>query len=120
MRYFHDATDAAWLDTCTFHKNELLLRLYPERRRLPSWLVNLGGPADVGAIRAFFAAKAVHKRVWDISERQRAARSGRRHHAELSGYSSPGGRGQGDLVGSDVESRQPASSQAIGKERPKS
>ena len=53
-----------WLDPCTFPKNELLLRLYPERRRITSWLVNLGGPADIGAIRAFFVANAVHERIW--------------------------------------------------------
>jgi CelD/BcsL family acetyltransferase involved in cellulose biosynthesis len=76
MTYFHEATDASWLDTCTFQKNELLLRLYPERRRITSWLVNLGGPADVGAIRAFFVAKAVHKRIWDLSQQQRAGASG--------------------------------------------
>ena len=33
MEYFHAATDADWIDTCTCRDNEIILRLYPDRRQ---------------------------------------------------------------------------------------
>jgi hypothetical protein len=66
MPYYHRITAARWVDTCTFHKNETLLRLFPERRRIASWLINLGTRMDAAAIRAFLAAKATHKLVHDF------------------------------------------------------
>jgi hypothetical protein len=66
MPYLHQTTTARWVDTCTFHKNEFLLRLFPERRRIASWLINLGTAIDAAAIRAFLLAKAGHKRVYDL------------------------------------------------------
>jgi hypothetical protein len=43
---FHEATDAQWLDTCTWAGNETLLRLYPDRRTVSTVLVAVGGPLD--------------------------------------------------------------------------
>jgi len=43
---FHEATDAQWLDTCTFEGNEMCLRFYPDRRTVSTVLVAVGGPLD--------------------------------------------------------------------------
>jgi hypothetical protein len=66
MPYLHRTTAARWIDTCTFHKNDFLLRLFPERRRIASWLINLGTRIDAAAIRSFLLAKATHRRIYDL------------------------------------------------------
>ncbi len=57
MDYFHSQTDAQWLDVCTFPDNDLLLRLYQDRRRTKSMLVGLGGPPNSSIVRAIGPAR---------------------------------------------------------------
>jgi hypothetical protein len=40
--HFHRETDAEWIDSCTYAGNQLLLRLYPDRRPIATYLVALG------------------------------------------------------------------------------
>lgn len=42
----HEETDAQWLDCCTYEGNDTMLRTYPDRRRVATLLVGLGGPLD--------------------------------------------------------------------------
>ena len=42
MKYFHEKTDASWIDTCTSEGNELVLRLYPARRKVEMLAMILG------------------------------------------------------------------------------
>lgn len=41
FEHFHVEAGAAWIDTCTFSGNESLLRLYPDRRAIVTYLVAL-------------------------------------------------------------------------------
>jgi CelD/BcsL family acetyltransferase involved in cellulose biosynthesis len=74
MVFFHDKTDAAWLDTCTYPGNELFLRTYPDRRRLISYFVMLDPSwkhrVDQLAMQSFMSARPIHK--WIYERRQNA------------------------------------------------
>lgn len=67
---FHEATDAQWSDTCTYEGNETLLRLYPDRRKVSTVLVAVGGPLDrwhfrlYMAYRYFFAGGSRFRRLY--------------------------------------------------------
>lgn len=52
-----EATDAEWIDTCTYPGNETLLRLYPDRRSVASVVVATGGVTDRSVLRAVTAAR---------------------------------------------------------------
>jgi Acetyltransferase (GNAT) domain len=66
MHYFHDATNAEWIDTCTARDNQMALRLYPERRRAAYVLVPLSkNPVDRLAVRAFLIARPVHRWIYN-------------------------------------------------------
>ena len=66
MEYFHTATDANWIDTCTYRDNETLLRLYPDRRRIAGIFVPLSrNPLDRAAIHSLMAVRPVHKWLYD-------------------------------------------------------
>ncbi len=52
---FHEATDAQWLDTCTYEGNETWLRLYPDRRTVSTVLVAVGGPLERSYFRLYTA-----------------------------------------------------------------
>jgi len=69
MRHLHETTDAAWIDTCTFNQNHILLRLYPDRRQITTWFINLGGPQDRVAIASFLAVDRLHQRVHEFRHR---------------------------------------------------
>jgi hypothetical protein len=63
--HFLQGTDASWIDTCTYGGNELLLDLYPDRRRICSYLIALGSRRDgfmLGSYRALRATKALYGR----------------------------------------------------------
>lgn len=67
MQEFHDHTDAQWIDTCTSKGNEILLRLYPERRQIESLFIVLGRSViDRAAVRAFLAARPLHRRLYQL------------------------------------------------------
>jgi hypothetical protein len=61
--YFDANTSAQWLDVCTFPRNDLLLRLYEDRRRTMTVLLSLGGSLNSGIIRAIPAARRVARRL---------------------------------------------------------
>jgi len=64
VNLFHDQTDAAWIDTCTFENNSLLLRLYPDRRRITTLLIPLGrNPVDLAFVELLITARRVRRRL---------------------------------------------------------
>ena len=63
IEYFHESTDAQWLDSCTYADNELLLRLYPDRRPIVSYLVSLCGRLDSSFLRALPALRSLRSSV---------------------------------------------------------
>jgi CelD/BcsL family acetyltransferase involved in cellulose biosynthesis len=68
LNWFH-GTEADWIDICTFKDNKTLLGQYPDRKRVSTVVLGLGGPLDHGTVRALGldrflvdkAFKAVHK-----------------------------------------------------------
>ena len=42
MKACHETTDARWIDTCSSPQFEVLMRIYPDRRRITSYFVPLG------------------------------------------------------------------------------
>jgi|GEM_PF-896066 len=64
MRLCHETSDADWIDTCSSPEFTLLLRLYPDRRRITSYFVPLGrNPLDRLAVRLFMALQPIHHRI---------------------------------------------------------
>lgn len=61
--HFHECSDSAWIDSCTYAGNELLERLYPDRRPIVSYLVGLGGPAERALIKALPHLRTVRRRA---------------------------------------------------------
>lgn len=61
--HFHRATTSQWIDSCTYGGNETLLRLYPDRRPIVSYLVALGGVAETSLVRALPTLRALRRRV---------------------------------------------------------
>ena len=53
--YFHNLTDAQWLDSCTFAGNETMLQLLPDRRVVSTVLIAVGGPVDRSLLRLYGA-----------------------------------------------------------------
>jgi len=66
MEHFHAATDASWIDTCTYPDNETLLRLYPDRRLTAGVFVPLSrNPLDRMVISSLMAIRPIHKMIYD-------------------------------------------------------
>ena len=64
MEYFHTATDASWMDTCTYRDNEMFLRLYADRRQVAGIFVPLTrNPLDRLATRSFMALRPFHRLI---------------------------------------------------------
>lgn len=61
--YFHEHTDAQWIDSCTYEGNDLLLRLYPDRRPIATYLVSLGGAAEAALVKALPTLQALRVRL---------------------------------------------------------
>lgn len=71
MRYFHEHTDASWIDTCTSEGNELLLRLYPDRRKMEMLSVVLGSSViDQAVVKGFVTVRPLHKRWYEWQNRK--------------------------------------------------
>jgi hypothetical protein len=69
MEHFHEQTDAAWLDSCTYKGNDFLLRMFPDRRTLASHFVVLGDDwrrtlLDRAVVRGFITLRPLHARVY--------------------------------------------------------
>jgi hypothetical protein len=73
MRYFDEKTDARFLDTCTWGENEMINRLYPDRRPITSYFVILGPSLrDRIVMRSFVALRPLHRKVYEFVRRDRA------------------------------------------------
>jgi len=68
---FHEATDAQWLDTCTWAGNETLSRLYPDQRTVSTVLVAVGGPLDRWHFRLYTAYRHLFGEGSTFSRRHR-------------------------------------------------
>lgn len=60
---FHDTTDGDDLRVCTFADNDLLLRLYPDRRPTSTLVIGLGGPFNHAVVRSLPAARSMAGRL---------------------------------------------------------
>ncbi len=84
MRHFQDETDAALLDSCTWAGNEMISRLYPDRRRIASYFIILGRSwRDQVVIRSFLRLRPVHRKLYEMTRRDDGYR-GRRAPGETS------------------------------------
>jgi CelD/BcsL family acetyltransferase involved in cellulose biosynthesis len=77
LSVFHDQTEGEWVDTCTYEGNEVLLRLFPERRRIEWVIVVLGrNPLDVAAVEMLRALKSWYRRYYAWRHRSAPRRRG--------------------------------------------
>ncbi len=66
MKACHETTDGQWIDTCSSPQFEVLMRIYPDRRRITSYFVPLGrNPVDRLAVKAFMTLRPLHKKLHD-------------------------------------------------------
>lgn len=64
--HFHTTTDVAWFDSCAARGNEMLLRLYPERRPAASMFIPLTkNPLDWGVARSLSALRPARRWAYD-------------------------------------------------------
>jgi hypothetical protein len=78
VRYFHLETDALWLDSCTSPDNELLLRVFPDRRRICSFFIILGSSwRDRVAMRSFVTLRPLHRRAHELTHSSEATQARR-------------------------------------------
>lgn len=59
MNRFYETTDAEWLDSCTFAGNQTFLWVYPDRRKVTTFLIPLGGKVDRFYVRLYMVALAL-------------------------------------------------------------
>jgi CelD/BcsL family acetyltransferase involved in cellulose biosynthesis len=75
------ADDAEWIDTCSSPRFEVLLRIYPDRRRITSYFVPLSqNPIDRLAVKAFMALQPLHQKLHDQLSRRQAVVGARHRH----------------------------------------
>jgi hypothetical protein len=73
MRFFEEKTDARFLDTCTWGENEMINRLYPDRRSIASYFVILGpSRRDRLVMNSFVKLRPVHRRIYEFIRRDQA------------------------------------------------
>jgi CelD/BcsL family acetyltransferase involved in cellulose biosynthesis len=73
MAYFQNDTDATLLDTCSDANNELLLKFYPDRRRITTFAIPLNrNLADVLLIDSMINARRYRRELRSYIERRRA------------------------------------------------
>jgi hypothetical protein len=75
IEYFHEHTDADWIDSCTYQGNEPLLRLYPDRLNVVSYVIPLGGALPSALVRALPTVRSARQRVAAIRDRRSGAGS---------------------------------------------
>lgn len=63
IEHFHHGSDAAWIDSCTYQGNDLIERLYPDRRPIVSYLVALGGAPERALLIALPHLRSVRRRA---------------------------------------------------------
>jgi CelD/BcsL family acetyltransferase involved in cellulose biosynthesis len=73
MRYFDEKTDARLLDTCTWGENEMVNRLYPDRRTIASYFIVLGPSIrDRLVMRSVVALRPLHRKIYEAIRRDKA------------------------------------------------
>ncbi len=70
IEYFHEHTDAEWIDSCTYQGNEPLLRLNPDRRSVVSYVIPLGGVLQSALVRALPTVRWARERVSAVRDRK--------------------------------------------------
>jgi CelD/BcsL family acetyltransferase involved in cellulose biosynthesis len=72
-RRFYEDTDADFLDTCTWGQNEMINRLYPDRRPIVSYFIILGPSLiDRLVMRSFVALRPLHRKIHELVHRDEA------------------------------------------------
>jgi Acetyltransferase (GNAT) domain len=67
MRYFDEHTDASSLDTCTWGENEMINRLYPDRRTIVSYFIPLSSSLrDRLVVNAFVKLRPLHRKIFEM------------------------------------------------------
>ncbi len=61
--FFHDHTDAAWVDTCASPNNATLLKLYPDRTEMSTLLFSLGTLSDGLFVSNLSSIRAGYRRI---------------------------------------------------------
>lgn len=80
IRHFYEHSDAAMLDSCTSPNNELILHLYPDRRKIVSYFVFLRRSwRDRTVMGLFLLLRPVHAKVYHrlYPERRRSSLRGK-------------------------------------------
>jgi Acetyltransferase (GNAT) domain len=75
IEYFHEHTDADWIDSCTYEGNEPLLRSYPDRLNVVSYVIPLGGALPSALVRALPTVRRARQRIDAIRDRRSGAGS---------------------------------------------
>jgi CelD/BcsL family acetyltransferase involved in cellulose biosynthesis len=69
MMFFHEHSDAEWLETCTYNGNQLFLRIYPDRRRITSLFIVLDATwknrVDQLVLRSFMSLRPLHTKFYE-------------------------------------------------------
>lgn len=66
MRFFDEQTDAKALDTCTWGENEMINRIYPDRRKIVSYFIPLSSSfRDRLVVNAFVKLRPLHRKVFE-------------------------------------------------------
>ncbi len=68
--YFHERTDAEWIDSCTYQGNDALLRLYPDRLNVVSYVIPLGGALQSALVRTLPSVRWARQRVNAFRDRR--------------------------------------------------
>jgi CelD/BcsL family acetyltransferase involved in cellulose biosynthesis len=73
MRYFDEKTEARLLDTCTWGENEMVNRLYPDRRTIASYFIVLGPSIrDRLVMRSVVSLRPLHRKIYEALRRDKA------------------------------------------------
>jgi hypothetical protein len=73
MRYFEERTDARLLDTCTWGENEMVNRLYPDRRTIASYFIVLGPSIrDRLVMKSVVTLRPLHRKIYEFIRRDKA------------------------------------------------
>jgi hypothetical protein len=73
IRYFDEQTDARCLDTCTWGENEMINRIYPDRRTIVSYFIPLSSSLrDRLVVNAFVKLRPLHRKVFEMIRRDEA------------------------------------------------
>jgi hypothetical protein len=78
MRFFEEKTDARFLDTCTWGENEMINRLYPDRRPIASYFIILAPSwRDRLVMRSFVTLRPAHRWLYEFIRRDHAQNAAR-------------------------------------------